>query len=285
MAMIRPISLSDAHMECRSLTATVPVMTDLLGFEQMASSAGEVTLRHPHSEWRLIVHEAEQPFPDRPRHHHFGVRVEHKSEIDAAYEYLNAHRDEYGVLEIDPQVTRHGSYSVHFEEPGTNFWEIECYEDVLRKDSGTERLGGVRSRHWSEAGGETAAPGRGYQPLAFTHGTLGCTDAEATGRFASEVLGLDVHKAYANVRYIKHPASKHFVVCLQAEGVNAYSPNFRFTLGLESASAVEEARAWLTKSDFGLLELGPLQTPGDRASFLIRDMNGNCWELAGPSGG
>src|SRR5687768_1534351 len=171
-AMIKPIALSTAHMECTSFAETLPVMTELLGFTEASRAPGEVTLRHHDSQWLLTVHEGGEAYPDRPRHHHFGVRVEAKKEIDAAWEYLNLHKDEHGLLQMDPQVFRHGSYSVHFQEPGTNFWEIECYEDVLRKDSGAERLGGVRSRHWSEARSDEGFLSKGFVPQAFTHGTL-----------------------------------------------------------------------------------------------------------------
>jgi len=269
-------------MECVSLEDTLPVVTDLLGFEQVSRDGGEAILKHPHSSWVLAVHEGGEAYADRPRHHHFGVRVEHKTEVDSAYNYLNAHKDEYQLGVIDPQVTRHGSYSVHFQEPGTNFWEIECYEDVLRKDSGGDRLGGVRSRHWSEEITQDRLPSKGFIPQAFTHGTLGCADSEAYGKFVEEVLGLEVHKAYANVRYFKHPTAKHFLVALQVPEPSAFSPNFRFTLTLESAQAVEDAHRELKakQGELGVAELGSLQTNGSSASFVLKDPNGNWWELA-----
>ena len=280
--MIHPVALSGAHMECRSLEESLPVLTDLLGFAEASQAPGEATMKHPHSGWLLTVHEGGTPFPDRPRHHHFGVRVEYKQEVDNAWAYLNAHRDEYGLLEMDPQVFRHGSYSIHFQEPGTNFWEIECYEDVLRKDSGGERLGGVRSRHWADPLTDARFPGRGYVPQAFTHGTLGCSDAEAYGKFAEDVLGLEVHKAYATVRYLKHPSAKHFVVCLQVPEPSHFSPNFRFTLTLESPQAVEQAhdRMAHSRSELGLTDVSDIETAGATTSFLIRDTDGNWWELA-----
>lgn len=279
--MIQPISLSTAHMEIQSLDDSLPVLTDLLGFEQVSRSPGQAALRHHESEWVLTVHEGGEAYPDRPRHHHFGVRVETKKEIDAAWEFINVHKDEYGLLQMDPQVVRHGSYSIHFQEPGTNFWEIECYEDVLRKDSGGDRLGGVRSRHWSAANAEDRI-GRGYVPQAFTHGTLGSIDLDATERFATEVLGLEIHRAYATARYLKHPASKHYVVCLKVADPSTYSPNFRFTLTVDRPEAVEAAHQWMARSaqELGVAELRDLETTGERASFCVKDVDGNWWEVA-----
>jgi catechol 2,3-dioxygenase-like lactoylglutathione lyase family enzyme len=281
--MIKPVSLSTAHMECKSLAESLPVMTELLGFEEVSRAAGEATLRHHDSQWLLTMHEGGEAFPDRPRHHHFGVRVETKAEIDAAWEYLNLHYDEYGLLNIDPQVTRHGSYSVHFQEPGTNFWEIECYEDVLRKESGGQRLGGVRSRHWTNAKTEDQFPGKGYVPQAFTHGTLGTTDLDACEKFATEVLGLEVQRAYPTARYLKHPESKHYVVCLKVDQLTNFSPNFRFTVTLERPEAVEEAYQSIARSqsELGITEIRSIETDGARAAFLIRDADHNWWEIAG----
>src|SRR5205823_6151758 len=117
-------------------------------------------------------------------------------------------------------------------------------------------------------------PSRGYLPQAFTHGTLGCADAEAYGKFAEEVLGLEVHKAYANVRYLKHPAAKHFLVALQAPEPSNFSPNFRFTLQLDGPEAVELAHADLTSSKpEGIAELRPVEIRDGTASFLLKDMN------------
>jgi Glyoxalase/Bleomycin resistance protein/Dioxygenase superfamily len=279
--MIKPVALSGAHMEVRSLDESLPVLTDLLCFEPIARGPGEVTVKHPNTGWLLTVHEGES-FPERPVHHHFGVRVEHKSEVDNAWAYLNAHKEEFGLGRMEEQVYRHGSYSVHFQEPGTNFWEIECYEDVLRKEAGAERLGAVRSRHWTQPLPESRFPGRGYVPQAFTHGTLGCRDADAYGVFAAEILGLETHRAYAGVQYLKHPAAKHYIVCLQKDEPNAFSPSFRFTLTAENSEAVVRSHETLQarRVELGLTELRPIETDGGRSSFLLRDMDGNWWEVA-----
>ena len=50
-----------------------------------------------HTPWLLVLHPAGSDAPDKPAAHHTGVRVEHTSEIDAAWEYVNAHQDEYGL--------------------------------------------------------------------------------------------------------------------------------------------------------------------------------------------
>ena len=128
--MLQPIGLSKTHMECRYLKETIPVLTDLLAFEKVSERPGEVTLKHPNTDWRLIVHEARDNAPVKQMHNHWGVRVMTKGEVDAAYEHLTAHKEEYGLKQIGNPLFNHGSYSVYFLEPGTNGWEIECYENV-----------------------------------------------------------------------------------------------------------------------------------------------------------
>ena len=132
--MLRSIGLTHTHMECRYLKETIPVMTDLLAFEKVAERPGEVTLKNPNTEWLLVVHEGGPQAPAKQMHNHWGVRVATTEEVDRAYDYLTAHKQEYGVEQIGKPSYSHGSYSVYFLEPGTNGWEIECYAEALRKD-------------------------------------------------------------------------------------------------------------------------------------------------------
>ena len=112
--MLRPIGLVNTHMECRRLQESVPVLTDLLGFERVSERPGEVTLKHPNTDWRLIVHEGGADTPVKQMHNHWGVRVLAKPEIDAAYEYLTAHKEKYGLEQIGKPLHNHGSYSVRY---------------------------------------------------------------------------------------------------------------------------------------------------------------------------
>ncbi len=159
--MIKPNAFTAAHMECCLLKETIPVLTDLLAFEMVSEGPHETTLRHPNSHWLLTVHEGGPNSPVKQMHNHYGVRVEKKAEVDAAYEYLTARQKEYALEQIGKPDISHGSYSLYFLEPGTNGWEIECFEDVLRKEVGGARLGGVRARHWDTPLAEDRFPGKG----------------------------------------------------------------------------------------------------------------------------
>lgn len=283
--MLQPIALSKTHMECRSLKETIPVMADLLAFEKVAEGPGEATLKHPNTDWLITVHEGGADAPLKQMHNHYGVRVATKPEVDAAYEYLTAHKKEYGLDQIGKPMYNHGSYSVYFLEPGTNGWEIECYEDVQHREKSKTRFGGVWAPHWSYPLSPERFPGRGYVPQGFTHGTLAIRELKTSWDFYAKVLGLEVYQANDHVVYIKHPNTRCYVVCAVRQEFKTFSPNFRFTLALESKGAVAEVHRRFAESgkETGVTELRDLQTAGPCTFFLLRDPDHNWWEISSPN--
>ena len=283
--MIKPLALSTTHMECRNLRESMAVMIDLLAFEKISEEAGEATLKHPNSPWVLVLHEGGPDAPAKPMHNHWGVRVMTTAEVDKAYEYLTAHKEQYKLGAIGKPTWSHGSYSCYFVEPGTNGWEIECYEDFARKEAAAQKFGGVKKPHWEEAYPEERFPGRGYVPQAFTHGTLVSRDMEVSRNFYASVLNLDVHRFSSHVIYVKHPETKTFIVCALRENPQAFSPNFRNTLTVESREAVKNAYREFSErgKELGVAEMFPLDESRDSASFCFRDPGTNCWEIASPN--
>ena len=283
--MLKPISLSATHMECRSLKESVPVLTDLLAFEKLAEQTAEVKLKHPNTDWILYVHESGGEAPAKQMHNHWGVRVATSGEVDAAYEYLTANKEKYGIKQIGKPLYNHGSYSLYFLEPGTNGWEIECYESALRKQSMAQKFGGVYAPHWARPYPAERFTGRGYVPQGFTHGTLAAADLEVSRKFYTDTLGLEAHQANPNVFYIKHPNTKCYVVCAKRQDFKRFSPNFRFTVTLASQDEVAQAhdRLKASQKELGISDLGDLQTSGSVSSFLLSDPDSNWWEVASPN--
>jgi catechol 2,3-dioxygenase-like lactoylglutathione lyase family enzyme len=281
---VQPVALSGAHLEARSLEDTIPVLTDLLALEKIGEGSDSVILKHPNTPWVMTVHEGGGDASLKDRANHYGVRVVTKEELTVAHQYLNRHADEYGLTEIRDPEFAHGSYSVYFTEPGTNTLEIECYEDVNRKAAGIERLGGVRGPHWTDTMPTDRFPGRGYVPQAFTHGTLATEDPEVSVRFYSEVLNLDVHNAYGEHRvvYVKHPETKHFIVCAKRAERTLNPPSFRYTLTVASAPDLEAAHRWVSdnQGEYKIAEVHEIENHGDASSFLLRDPDLNWWEIA-----
>ncbi len=63
--MLKTTSLVAGHYECRSLDETLPVFTDLLAMEVVKRKPGEATLKHPNTDWRLILHEGGPNAPEK----------------------------------------------------------------------------------------------------------------------------------------------------------------------------------------------------------------------------
>lgn len=277
--MLRPTRFIEAHMECTQLAETLPVLTDLLGFQEIARGQGQATMKHPNTDWLMVVHEGGPESPEKQMHNHFGVRVLTNEEVDAAYEYLTRHKKRYGLRKIRKPEYSHGSYSLYFIEPGTNGWEIECYEVATRKQTGAERLGRVRAPHWEHLITREHAGEKGYVPQAFTHGTLACTDIEVSEQFYRNILGFEIHQPNERGRYLKTSTGQAFLVAMTRENYKSFSPNFRFTLGLESADAVNAAHRFLeNQRSAGVTELMEVHK-NQGTSFLMRDLDQNCWEI------
>jgi catechol 2,3-dioxygenase-like lactoylglutathione lyase family enzyme len=280
--MIKPLTLSATHMECRNLRDSMAVMIDLLAFEKISEKLGEATLKHPNTDWRLVLHDAGPDAPAKPMHNHWGVRVMTAQEVDRAYDYLTANKALYKLGAIGKPTWSHGSYSCYFVEPGTNGWEIECYEAVNRKDATAQSFGKVKTPHWTEAYPEERFPGRGYVPQGFTHGTLVAVDLNQSHEFYTKVLGLEVHRFSSIVIYVKHPKTKTYIVCAQRKDAKVFSPNFRNTLAMESRDGVKDAYRQFSESgaQWGVKELFPLNETETAAAFYFRDPGTNCWEIA-----
>ena len=127
MSILHTTGLVAGHYECRSLAETLPVFTDLLAMEIVEQKAGEATLEHPNTDCRLIVHEGGADAPEKGFDNHYGFRVAHHEEVEAAWKYIEANKEKYHLSEITTPQSSHFAYSIYFREPGGNHLEIEYY--------------------------------------------------------------------------------------------------------------------------------------------------------------
>jgi catechol 2,3-dioxygenase-like lactoylglutathione lyase family enzyme len=276
--MLKPTGLIRGHYECRSFEQTIPILSDILALEVIEDTNGGKFLKHPNTGWRLVVHENGPAAPIKPMRNHYGVRVTTNAEVDRATEYLERKREEFGIKIIKPREN-HNAYSVHFYEPGGNYWEIESYENAVETG-----LGKTTNPHWNQPLSREKFSGKGYVPQALTHGTLENEDIQASEGFYREVLGLEVVKLWPSSCYVKHPATPWYVVCIQALKQNRQhlSRYQRFTLAVDSADTVHEAyrsfaanrRAWQ------ITHLEPIEEGPTETFFLFSDLNGNWWEIS-----
>jgi catechol 2,3-dioxygenase-like lactoylglutathione lyase family enzyme len=277
--MINSIALVNGHYECRSLKQSLPILTDLLALEVIDENGGEVTVKHPNTEWVLVLHEGGADAPDKPLRNHYGVRVATNAEIEKADAYLEKKKDDFQIQIMKPR-NHHLARSVHFFEPGGNWWEIESYELAVKAGLGANVL-----PHWKELLPEEKFPGRGYVPQALTHGTIESNNLDVSRRFYREVLGLDVVSPSPSVKphYVKHSSTPWYIVSLQVpqSEKKILGPRQRFTLAVESASALTEAHRWLKESseEAGVTALTEPMEDNRSVSFLLSDPDNNWWEI------
>jgi catechol 2,3-dioxygenase-like lactoylglutathione lyase family enzyme len=274
--MLKTTGLIAGHYECRSLDETLPVFTDLLAMDVVERKPGEATLKHPNTDWRLIVHEGGPNAPEKTFDNHYGFRVGTHEEVEAAWKYVEAHKDKYHLSKITKPQSAHFAYSIYFREPGGNHLEIEYYNPGGALHGRAHTAG-----HWDNPLTSDRFPGRGYLPQAFTHGTLQCDDIQRSRRFYVEVLGLEIAAGFNIAQYIKHPSTPWYIVVLQRSPRQYLAPVNRFTLAMGSVAEVEQAHHEfaMNKQAIGITELGDIHRANGRVNFIFSDLDNNWWEL------
>jgi catechol 2,3-dioxygenase-like lactoylglutathione lyase family enzyme len=282
-SVLKPTGLVHGHAEVRFLDDTLPVLTEVLALELIGRREREAVLKHPNTGWLLIVHEGGAEVKDKPERNHYGVRVANNDEVDHAYRYLLAHKEELKLTKVVKRKERAGSYSMFFVEPGGNYWEIESYEN--RHKAG---LPAHIAYPWQQKLTEERLPGCGYIPQAMTHGTMECTDLAASIKFYKEGLGLDVitHVPTIAPHDVKHPLTPWYVVSLEVPVKNKHflTPLQRYTVAVESRAALSEAHREFAerRAEFRLTTLEEIKQCADGESFLLSDLDHNWWEVLAP---
>jgi catechol-2,3-dioxygenase len=270
------VGLVNGHFECRSLDATLPIFTDLLALEIVERQSHVAVVKHPNTDWLLVVHEGGPDAPPKPHNNHYGFRVAHHTEVEAAFQHISANKEKYGIKSVTKPHEAHYAYSIYLKEPGGNDLEIEYYNP---RAAGHGRH--IAATPWRELLTEDRFPGRGYIPQAMSHGTLQCDDKEASRRFYEEVLGLQIAGGGHRSVYIKHPSTPWYIVVLPDGHRQYLSPVNRFTLKLASAEEVIQKYDEFKTSGkgFGVTHVEDLKEQNGGASFIFSDLDRNWWEF------
>jgi catechol 2,3-dioxygenase-like lactoylglutathione lyase family enzyme len=280
-SVIQPTGLIHGHSECRYLDETIPVLTQVVALDLIERDERQAVLKHPNTGWKLIIHEGGPEVKDKPERNHYGVRVSKNREVDNAYKYLLANKEKLGLKKVVKRKERDGSYSMFFVEPGGNYWEIESYEN-RHKAGLPEHI----AYPWKSKLTEEKLPGCGYIPQAMTHGTMECTNLQASIKFYKDALGLDVITHVPTVRPhdVKHPSTPWYVVSLEVPPKNKHylTPLQRYTIAVDSPAALAEAHRELNErcDEFGLTAIEAIQDGAGGQSFQLCDLDRNWWEVA-----
>ena len=280
-SVIKPTGLVHGHTEVRFLDETIPVLSKVLALDLIEPRDHEAVMKHPNTGWKLIVHEGGAEVKDKPERNHYGVRVSNNEEVDRAYQYLLAQKEELGLKKVVKRKERDGSYSMFLVEPGGNYWEIESYEN-RHKAGLPEHV----AFPWRSKLAEERLPGCGYIPQAMTHGTMECTDLASSVKFYTEALGLDVITHVPTIRPhdIKHPSTPWYVVSLEVPPKNKHNltPLQRYTVSVETSTALADANQELRKrrDEFAITTIEEIKETAEGESFLLCDLDRNWWEIA-----
>jgi catechol 2,3-dioxygenase-like lactoylglutathione lyase family enzyme len=255
----------------------LPIFTDILALDIVERHNGLAVVKHPNTDWSLIVHEGGANAPAKPHNNHYGFRVAHHEEIEAAYSYLEANRARYGIKSVTKPHEAHFAYSVYFKEPGGNDLEIEYYNPGAAKHGRS-----IAAPPWKQLLPDRRFPGKGYIPQAMSHGTLQCDDQDASRRFYQDVLGLEIAGGGHRSTYIKHPATPWYIVVLPGGHRDYLARVNRFTLKLASSEQVVERhdRFRQAAAEIGITHVDDLQENDGRASFIFSDLDRNWWEFS-----
>ena len=274
MALLKPEGLIHGHYECRSLDDTLPLFTDLLACEVLQRSGAMAAVRHPNTDWTLVMHEAGLAAPDKPRANHYGFRVANHKEIEAAWKYIDSRLEQYRITSLSNPQGGHFAYSIYIQESGGNTIEIEYYNTNAAKHGRK-----VAAGHWSSPLTEEHFPGRGYIPQALSHGTAECDNKELSNSFYTEILGLDIVGGGNVSTYIGHSDTPWYIVVLPALKRNYLRPVNRYTIKLSTRSEVSSAYNHIRKLSTGVTALGELHEINGDIWFALSDLDHNWWEI------
>jgi catechol 2,3-dioxygenase-like lactoylglutathione lyase family enzyme len=120
----------------------------------------------------------------------------------------------------------------------------------------------------------------------LSHGTIECEDCLTSRRFYQDVLGLGSVRPLAAAQYLWNGGPWSLVCVAIGEEPKPQGVENRFCLRVESAAEVDAAReaALRAKSEHRIREIGPLGESDGIRSFVLRDLDGNWWEICNASG-
>ena len=123
--------ISYVLLESRLLAVSARFYRDFLGLCVEQSAPHYCRLTAPDGWVRMIVVEVgDRLVPQKVSNHHGITLAGEPARIDALNEQAKACATEFGILKVFSARHQHGSYSFYLQDPDTNWWELEIWENA-----------------------------------------------------------------------------------------------------------------------------------------------------------
>ncbi len=123
---IRPMILTHGTLEITDVQESMRFYRDFLGMEvvQHVPFGCRIALG---ADWYIVCLEVKHAH-NMPLFNHFGFDCASREDVDAWHQRAVAEKDAYGIQEITPPKSTHGSYGFFLQDRDRNWWEIQYYE-------------------------------------------------------------------------------------------------------------------------------------------------------------
>jgi catechol 2,3-dioxygenase-like lactoylglutathione lyase family enzyme len=123
--------ISYVVLESRRLPISTRFYRDFLGLRIEQPAPHYCLLSDPAGWVRVIVVEVgDQLVPQKVSNHHGITLAGDAAMIDSLNEVARASAGEFGITKVFSATRQHGSYSFYLQDPDTNWWEIEIWENA-----------------------------------------------------------------------------------------------------------------------------------------------------------
>lgn len=133
-SVVKPLVLSHGTLECRSMKETRKFYEEFLGLECVRHAQPAM---HARCGMKFSVVCVEVGDDVKPMNvlNHWGLDVESRDAVDAAYNAAIEMKDKYKIGEVTKPTMRHGIYSFYLSDLDGNYWEIEYYDGSVHEDA------------------------------------------------------------------------------------------------------------------------------------------------------
>jgi catechol 2,3-dioxygenase-like lactoylglutathione lyase family enzyme len=132
-SVVKPYVLSHGTLECYSLKASRRFYEEFLGLECVRHGPRTMAIRCA-LKFHIVCVEVGDRLKPVHMMNHWGVDVQSKAEVNAAYEAALRMKEEFGISEIHAPVDQHGVYSFYIVDLDKNWWEIQYFSGFQHDD-------------------------------------------------------------------------------------------------------------------------------------------------------